>query len=200
MIDADGKWYSWATVYKISIGIARGLDHLHTGLMRLVIHGNLKSRNILLDRNHEPCISDFGLHLLLNTASGQELLDTLASEGYKAPELIKMKEANGDTDIYSLGVILLELVTGKEPINDKAAPDEELYLPNYLRNAVLSHRHSDLYHPGILSSDEDVGAAEERVLKLFQLGMACCSPSPSLRPSIKQVIGKLEEIGFGGAE
>lgn len=194
-VDGSGESHRWATICKISIGIARGLDHLHTGLMKPMIHGNLKSRNILLDRNHEPRISDFGLHLLLNAATGQEMLDTSASEGYRAPELIKMKEANGDTDIYNLGVILLELVTGREPINHKAAPAEEMHISNYLRNAVLSKRLSDLYQPGILSSNEDAGATEERALKLFQLGMACCSPSPSLRPSIKQVLRKLEEIG-----
>nr|AFK46824.1 unknown [Medicago truncatula] len=66
-----------------------------------------------------------------------------------------------------------------------------------MRNAVLGHRISDLYHPAILlrnSIDDEIQVTEECVLKFFQLAMACCSPSPSIRPNIKQVIRKLEEI------
>ncbi|XP_030535281.1 putative kinase-like protein TMKL1 [Rhodamnia argentea] len=197
--DGSKNSLRWATIYEISMGIAEGLDHLHTGLMKPIIHGNLKSKNIFLDHNHRSYVSDFGLHLLLNPMAGQEMLEALAAEGYKAPELIKMKEASADSDIYSLGVILLEMLTGKEPINGKASSDEEFYLPNYIRSAVLGRRVSELYHPEILSSNGGgsggVSVSEERVLKLSQLAMACCSPSPSLRPTAKQVLWKLEEIG-----
>lgn len=156
------------------------------------------SKNVLLDRHCQPYISDFGLHLLLNPTAGQEMLEALASQGYKAPELIKMKDASEQTDIYSLGVIFLELLTGKEPINENpTAPHEDFYLPNFMRNAVLGHRISDLFLPNILigSSDSESPVTEERILKVFQLALACCSPSPSLRPNIKQVLRKLEEIG-----
>ena len=133
--------------------------------------------------------------------AGQEMLESLASQGYKAPELIKMKEASELTDIYSLGVIFLELITGKEPVNENpTTPEEDFYLPNFLRNAVLGHRIAELFNPNMLvgSSNDDINEApitEEKVLKFFQLAMACCSPSPSLRPNIKQVLFKLDEIG-----
>ncbi|KAL7229438.1 hypothetical protein ACSBR2_008031 [Camellia fascicularis] len=197
MRDGNGDSHKWDTVYRISIGIARGLDHLHTGLQTPIIHGNLKSKNILLDRNYQSYVSDFGLHLLLNPMASQEMLEVSAAEGYKAPELIKMKDVSEETDIYSLGVILLELLTGKEPVNENPAPDEEFYLTNSMRNAIFEHRISDLYHPDILlrQSGDRIPVTEECILKFFQLAMACCSPSPSLRPHIKQVLGKLEEIG-----
>lgn len=129
------------------------------------------------------------------------MLESLASQGYKAPELIKMKEACELTDIYSLGVIYLELLTGKEPVNEHpTTPEEDFYLPNFLRNAVLGQRIADLFNPNILlmsssTNDDEVPVSEERILKFFQLAMACCSPSPSLRPNVKQVLWKLEEIG-----
>lgn len=199
LADGNSECHKWSVIYKISIGIAKGLDHLHAGLQNPVIHGNLKSKNILLDRNFQPCISDFGLHLLLNLTAGQEMLEASAAEGYKAPELIKMKEVTAETDIYSLGIILLELLSGKEPVSENPTADEDFYLPTFMRNAVLGRRIADLYHPDILLSNNGVDSerpvTEERVLKYFQLAMACCSPSPSLRPSIKQVLWKLEEIG-----
>ncbi|XP_030533165.1 putative kinase-like protein TMKL1 [Rhodamnia argentea] len=196
--DANVGSRNWGVIYGISVGLARGLDHLHTGSQRPMIHGNLKSKNILLDRNNRPYISDYGLHILLDPATGQQMLEISAAEGYKAPELIKMRDASEETDIYSLGVIFLELITGKSPINEKASPDEELHLPNYLRRAVLDHRISELYHPDILLIDscgEISAVTEEHILKFFQLAMACCSPSPSLRPNTRQVLKKLEEIG-----
>ncbi|KAA8533899.1 hypothetical protein F0562_031416 [Nyssa sinensis] len=195
--DGNGESRKWAIIHRISIGIVRGLDHLHSGLERPVIHGNLKSKNILLDRNYQPCVSDFGLYLLLNPTAGQEMLEASEAQGYKAPELIKMKDASEETDIYSLGVILLEILTGKEPIIENSPPAQDVYLPNSMRNAILDNRIADLYHPDILlgqNSDESP-VTEERILKFFQLAMACCSPSPSLRPDIKQVLRKLQEMG-----
>ncbi|XP_038877112.1 putative kinase-like protein TMKL1 [Benincasa hispida] len=106
---------NWEAIYKIAIGIAKALDHLHNGLQRPIPHGNLKSKNILLDRNLDPHISDFGLHLLLNAAATREMLQVSAAAGYKAPELIKMTDADERTDVYSYGKILLELLSAKEP-------------------------------------------------------------------------------------
>ncbi|KDP22460.1 hypothetical protein JCGZ_26291 [Jatropha curcas] len=196
--DGNADSHKWTIIYRISIGIAKGLDYLHTGLQKPIVHGNLKSKNILLDGSHLPFISDFGLHLLLNPTAAQEMLEASAADGYKAPELIKMKDASEQTDIYSFGIILLELISGKEPINENPTPDDDFHLPTYMRNAVLDRRITDLYHPGILvsnQSDNEKLVTEECVLKFFQLAMACCSPSPSLRPNIKQVLWKLEEIG-----
>lgn len=196
--DTNGGCRNWAVIYGISVGLAKGLDHLHAGLQRPMIHGNLKSKNILLDRNNRPYISDYGLHILLIPETGQQMLEIAAAEGYKAPELIKMRDVSEETDIYSLGVIFLELITGKNPMNEKASPDEESHLPNYVRRAILDRRISELYHPDILLADscgEISAVAEEHILNFFQLAMACCSPSPSLRPNTRQVLRKLEEIG-----
>ncbi|KAJ9164021.1 hypothetical protein P3X46_023639 [Hevea brasiliensis] len=196
--DGNAESHKWTIIYRISVGIAKGLDHLHTGLQKPVIHGNLKSKNILLDRNYQPYISDFGLHLLLNPTAGQEMLEASAADGYKAPELIKMKDASEQTDMYSLGIILLELLSGKEPINENPTPDDDFHLPTFMRNAVLDRRIADLYHPDILLSNHchnESPVTEECVLKFFQLAMACCSPSPSLRPTIRQILWKLEEMG-----
>ncbi|KAK8963186.1 putative kinase-like protein TMKL1 [Platanthera guangdongensis] len=105
---AGSKLYNrWEIIYNISLGIARGLDHLHYGLQKPLIHGNLKSRNVMLDSSLQPQLSDFGLHLLLRPVAAQAMLEALTIEGYKSPELIEIKDASRETDIYSLGIILL---------------------------------------------------------------------------------------------
>ncbi|EOA13588.1 hypothetical protein CARUB_v10026654mg [Capsella rubella] len=178
----DVDAHKWSNILSITIGIARGLDHLHTGM---IVHGNLKSKNVLLEQGFKPRVSDFGLHLLLNPAAGQEILEASAAEGYKAPELIKMKEVSKESDVYSFGVIMLELVSGKESINKNPT------------GTVLDHNSlSNLYRPEILRRcvKDGNGVTEVCVLEYFQLAMSCCSLSPSLRPSFKQVLRKLEEI------
>ncbi|OVA13462.1 Protein kinase domain [Macleaya cordata] len=195
--DGNGESHKWAVIYRISLGIVKGLVHLHTGLHKPVIHGNLKSKNIFLDGNYQPYVSDFGLHLLLNLKTSQEMLEASADQGYKAPELIKMKDASKESDIYSLGVILLEIISGKEPINDDPSPNQDPYLPNSMRNAIIDHRISDIFHPNLFLSQtyHPNATTEECLLMFFRLAMACCSPSPALRPDIRQVLSKLEEIG-----
>ncbi|KAK1415382.1 hypothetical protein QVD17_31163 [Tagetes erecta] len=175
--DQKDECRKWTVISRISMGIARGLDYLHTGLQKPLIHGNLKSKNIFLAQNKEPLLSDFGLHAFLNLNAAQEMLETASVEGYKAPELIKIQDMSKATDIYSFGMILLELLTCKEPVN--ANPDQ------------------DLYHHNILFDENDGDGSlkdEERAMRFFRLAIACCSPSPSLRLDIKQICQKLEEI------
>ncbi|KAK9120838.1 hypothetical protein Syun_018455 [Stephania yunnanensis] len=181
----------WPVIYRISLGIARALNHLHCGSRRPIIHGNLKSKNILLDRNYEPYVSDYGLHLLLNPTSSQEMLEASAAQGYNAPELIKMKDASKESDVYSLGIILLEIITGKEPINENPSPStQDLYLPDSMRSAIIDHRISDMFHPDILlsKSNHPHQVTEDKLLKFVQLAMACCAPSPSLRPTSSECL------------
>ncbi|XP_068651081.1 putative kinase-like protein TMKL1 [Aristolochia californica] len=197
----DGKDEAerWPVIYRISLGIVKGLDYLHTGLPKPLIHGNLKSKNIFLDSDYEPYISDSGLHLLLNATAAQEMLEASAEQGYKAPELIKMKEASTESDIYSLGVILLEILTGKEPLLGAPLSLKNPHLPSSTRNAILDHKASEILSTKLLSQSDSLKrqhpVTEEDLLMFFQLAISCCSPSPSLRPDTKQIIRKLEQIG-----
>ncbi|XP_009136494.1 putative kinase-like protein TMKL1 isoform X2 [Brassica rapa] len=182
----DVESHKWSNILSITTGIAKALDHLHTGMQKPIVHGNLKSKNVLLDQSFRPRVSDFGLHLLLNLAAGQEILEASAGEGYKAPELIKMKEVSKESDVYSFGVIMLELVSSKLPTNKSSTTS------SVLDNEKLL----DLCRAEILGRGEGdgVGVTKEYVLEYIELAMSCCSPTPSLRPSFKQVLRKLEEI------
>ncbi|KAF5810199.1 putative protein kinase RLK-Pelle-LRR-III family [Helianthus annuus] len=174
--DGNSEFQKWSVILRISTGIARGLNHLHTSLQEPIIHGNLKSKNILLGRNHMPFVSDFGLYMLLNPSTIQEMIEDAAVEGYKPPELIKTNDTSVETDIFNFGVILLELLTGKEA-NQKPSPKQDCR-----SNSILDHRIFGPVH-------------EEDILKLYHLAIACCSPLPSFRPDIKHICKKLQEIG-----
>ncbi|XP_074291122.1 putative kinase-like protein TMKL1 [Silene latifolia] len=194
--DGNIESHKWDTIYKIALGLVKGLAYLHSGLVKPVIHGNLKSKNILLGPNFQPFISDYSLHLLLNPNAGQEMLENSAFQGYKAPELMKIKDARESTDIYSLGIILLELLTGREPINLNASDPQEMHLPNAIRKAILDHRIKDLYHPGLVLNltGNQRYRIEDSALKLVQIAISCCSPSPSLRPLAHEVVRKFVDL------
>uniref|UniRef100_A0A804NU48 Protein kinase domain-containing protein n=1 Tax=Zea mays TaxID=4577 RepID=A0A804NU48_MAIZE len=139
----------WSIVCKLSIGIARGLDHLHTGLDKPMVHGNLKTSNVLLDASYDECrVSDYGLHLLLSPAAAQEALEAAAAQGYGAPELAKARDATRESDVYSLGVVLLELLA-TAPAGGDGVGDGILLLPasssSSFKNLVLERKISDAF-------------------------------------------------------
>jgi serine/threonine protein kinase len=187
--------HKWDITCKISIGIARGLDHLHNGLLKPVVHGNLKANNVLLDSNFQPRLSDFGLHLLLNSTAAKEILESAASNGYKPPELMKMKDVCTSSDIFNFGVVLLEMLSPKEELvrDGSVLASEELHVPTNFKDLVLERKISDAFGTEVLMKNKG-GTSEERMQILFKLATACCFPSPVLRPDIKGVLRQLEEI------
>ncbi|KAL9225216.1 hypothetical protein vseg_001165 [Gypsophila vaccaria] len=194
--DGKSESHKWDVIYNVALGLVKGLAYLHSGLHKPMIHGNLKSKNILLGPDYQPYVSDYGLHLLLNATAGQEMLEISATQGYKAPELMKIKDSCESTDIYSLGIVLLELLTGREPVDPNSSDSQGIYLPNVIRKAILDHRIKDMYHPDLVSNltGKQRHRTEDRALKLVQLAMSCCSPSPSLRPHANEVVRKVEEL------
>ncbi|XP_062219824.1 putative kinase-like protein TMKL1 isoform X2 [Phragmites australis] len=183
----------WNIICKLSLGIVKGLDHLHTDLEKPIVHGNLKTSNILLDANYECKISDYGLYLLLNPNAAQEMLDTSAAQGYKAPELMKMRDATRENDIYSLGVVLLEMLAQKLSTDDSRPNPRDILLPVSFKNLVLERKISDAFSSDLVKQCKKSGK-EKNLNAFFELATACCSPSPSLRPNTKYILKRLEEI------
>ncbi|EES05790.1 putative kinase-like protein TMKL1 [Sorghum bicolor] len=186
--------HRWNIVCNLSLGIAKGLDHLHTGLDKPMVHGNLKTSNVLLDASYECKLSDYSLYVLLNPAAAQEMLEASAAQGYKAPELIKMRDATRESDVYSLGVVLLELLAQKESSSDDGRPNpRDILLPASFKNLVLERKISDAFSSDLARHCKRSGK-EKNLNAFFELATACCSPSPSLRPNTRQILKRLEEI------
>ena len=182
----------WEIICKLSIGIVKGLDHLHTRSQKPIIHGNLKTSNIMLDADFQPRVSDFGLYLLLNPAAAQDMLENAAVQGYKAPELIKMREVTRESDVYSLGVILLEMLAQKEAANDSPNA-RDIHLPASFKDLVLERKIADAFGSDLIQQSKNSGN-EAKLNAFFELATACCNPSPSLRPDSRRILKRLEEI------
>ncbi|XP_031496602.1 probably inactive leucine-rich repeat receptor-like protein kinase IMK2 [Nymphaea colorata] len=177
---------NWRTRMNIAIGAARGLSYLHN--QENIVHGNLTSGNILLDEQINAKIADFGLSRLMTAAANSNVVATAGALGYRAPELSKLKKASTKTDIYSLGVILLELLTGKAPGESMNGVD----LPQWVASIVKEEWTNEVFDLELMR--DDAATTGDELLNTLKLALHCVDPSPTSRPDIQQVLQQLEEI------
>ncbi|WCJ19960.1 Leucine-rich repeat protein kinase family protein [Euphorbia peplus] len=175
----------WPTRMKIAQGMTKGLFYLHNN--QNIIHGNLTSSNVLLDENTTPKIADYGLSRLMTAAANTNVIATAGALGYRAPELSKLKKANTKTDVYSLGVIMLELLTGKSPGEAMNGVD----LPQWVASIVKEEWTNEVFDLELMKDVNDIG---DELLNTLKLALHCVDPSPSARPEVQQVLNQLEEI------
>lgn len=176
---------NWPTRMKIAQGTARGLFHLHNN--ENIIHGNLTSSNILLDEHVTAKIADFGLSRLMTTAANSNVIATAGALGYRAPELSKLKKASTKTDVYSLGVVILELLTGKSPGEAMNGVD----LPQWVASIVKEEWTNEVFDLELMKDASTIG---DELLNTLKLALHCVDPSPSARPEVGLVLQQLEEI------
>ncbi|PHT43867.1 hypothetical protein CQW23_17892 [Capsicum baccatum] len=141
----------WPTRMRISISITKGICFLHT--KENIIHGNLTSSNILLDEQNNPKIADVGLSRLMTTAGNNNVIVTVGTLGYRALELSKIKNASTKTDVYSLGVIILELLTGKSP---REATDG-LDFPQWVASIVKEEWTNEVFDVELMRDAPNIG-------------------------------------------
>ncbi|KAM0868166.1 hypothetical protein ACQ4PT_041480 [Festuca glaucescens] len=179
---------SWPTRMNIAVGIARGLHHLHADAT--MVHGNLTSNNILLDEDNNAKIADCGLPRLMSAAANNNVVATAGALGYRAPELSKLKKANTKTDIYSLGMIMLELLTGKSPGDTTNGLD----LPQWVASVVEEEWTNEVFDLELMKDAAAGSETGEELVKTLKLALHCVDPSPVARPEAQQVLRQLEQI------
>lgn len=167
------------------MGTTRGLCYLHS--QENIIHGNLTSGNILIDDQNNARIADFGLSRLMTAAANSNVIATAGALGYRAPELSKLKKANAKTDVYSLGVIILELLTGKSPGEAMNGVD----LPQWVASIVKEEWTNEVFDLELM---RDASTTGDELLNTLKLALHCVDPSPAARPEVQQVLQQLEEI------
>ncbi|MED6180415.1 hypothetical protein PIB30_010045 [Stylosanthes scabra] len=180
---------SWDKLYQIAIGIAKGLEYLHKGCNTKIVHFDIKPHNILLDENYRPKISDFGLAKLgEKDESIMSMSYARGTVGYVAPEMCN-KSLGGvshKSDVYSYGMMLLEIVGGHKNANVEASCSSEIYFPQLVVYKKLELG-SDLGLDGVMSREEN-----ELAKKMTMVGLWCIQTIPSQRPTISRVIDMLE--------
>ncbi|KAG6652106.1 L-type lectin-domain containing receptor kinase IX.1-like [Carya illinoinensis] len=172
----------WEARYKIAQGLASSLFYLHEEWEQCVVHRDIKSSNIMLDSNFNARLGDFGLARLVDHAKGSQTTVLAGTFGYMAPECVTTGKASKESDVYSFGIVVLEIACGRKPINPKG-PEGQVVLVEWVW---------ELYGKG-----EVLGAADprlggdfdrEQMEHLIIVGMWCAHPNRNLRPSIKQAI------------
>ncbi|KAM4073914.1 hypothetical protein ACJW30_10G054600 [Castanea mollissima] len=180
----------WSRRFYIALGTARALAYLHHDCRPPILHLNIKSTNILLDEKYEAKLSDYGLGKLLPILDNYGLTKFHTAVGYVAPELAQSLRLSEKCDVYSFGVILLELVTGRKPVESPRA-NEVVILCEYVRELLESGSASDCFDRSLR------GFAENELIQVMKLGLICTSEVPSRRPSMAEVVQVLESIRNG---
>ncbi|XP_052199480.1 LEAF RUST 10 DISEASE-RESISTANCE LOCUS RECEPTOR-LIKE PROTEIN KINASE-like 2.4 isoform X4 [Diospyros lotus] len=176
-------------LYKIVVGVAKGLEYLHLGCKTRILHFDIKPHNILLDENFCPKISDFGLaKQCLHKQSIISLFGTRGTIGYIAPELFSRNYGGVSykVDVYSYGMMILDMIVGRKNWNDSAVDcSSDMYFPDWKYKHL--EKEQEIGHHCITSEEED-----EKARKMIIVGLWCIQTDPLNRPSMTKVLEMLE--------
>jgi len=178
----------WNALYKIAIGIARGLEYLHQGCISRILHLDIKPQNILLDENFCPKISDFGLaKICQRNDSIVSLLGTRGTIGYIAPEVFSRTYGgvSHKSDVYSYGMLILEMIGGRKNYDTGSSCTSEMCFPDWIYKDL--EQGNNLVN-GIANSEEE----NDMVRKITMVSLWCIQTNPLDRPSMNRVIEMLQ--------
>uniref|UniRef100_M4D0R8 Protein kinase domain-containing protein n=1 Tax=Brassica campestris TaxID=3711 RepID=M4D0R8_BRACM len=167
----------WETRLKIAVGAAQGLAYLHHDCTPRIIHRDIKSSNILLDENFVAHLSDFGIAKSIPTSKTHASTYVLGTIGYIDPEYARTSRLNEKSDIYSFGIVLLELLTGKKAV-DNESNLHQLILAKADDNTVM-----EAVDPEVTVTCMDLG----HIRKTFKLALLCTKRNPLERPTMLEV-------------
>ncbi|XP_048619583.1 probable LRR receptor-like serine/threonine-protein kinase At1g29720 isoform X4 [Brassica napus] len=176
----------WAARQRICVGIARGLEFLHEGSMIRMVHRDIKTTNVLLDADLNAKISDFGLARLHEEEHTHISTKIAGTIGYMAPEYALYGELTEKADVFSFGVVAMEIVSGKSNTKQKGSADH-VWLIKWARKLQQTGDIMDIIDP-VLEGDFNRKEAE----RMIKVSLVCTNSSPLLRPTMSEVVQMLE--------
>ncbi|XP_057795215.1 probable L-type lectin-domain containing receptor kinase S.7 [Salvia miltiorrhiza] len=180
----NGAVLKWQYRYNIAVGLASVLTYLHQECEQQVIHRDIKTSNIMLDASYNARLGDFGLARLMDHDKSPVSTLTAGTMGYLAPEYLQYGKATEKTDVYSYGVVILELACGRRPIEREEEGQRMVNLVDWVWN---------LYNEGriVTAVDGRMGDGEfeeAEVKKLLLVGLSCANPDSGERPTMRRVL------------
>jgi interleukin-1 receptor-associated kinase 1 len=181
----------WGMRHNILLGIASALAYLHEDWSEhRVVHRDVKASNVMLDKDFNACLGDFGLARLIEQS--KEVADTTlvaGTVGYLAPELARIGKATTMTDVFSYGALALEVACGRRPF-DRKFPEEQIVLLDWVWNC---YENGELLK--VVDSRLGNNFNEEQMTKVLLLGLLCSHPDPNARPPM----GYVRQVLVGNA-
>ncbi|RWR89224.1 serine/threonine-protein kinase CDL1 [Cinnamomum micranthum f. kanehirae] len=177
----------WGTRMRIALEAAKGLEYLHEHVSPPVIHRDFKSSNILLDKNFHAKVSDFGLAKLgSEKAGGHVSTRVLGTQGYVAPEYALTGHLTTKSDVYSYGVVLLELLTGRVPVDMKRSPGEGVLVSWALPHLTDREKVVQIMDPSLEGQ-----YSMKEVIQVAAIAAMCVQPEADYRPLMADVVQSL---------
>ncbi|XP_023749738.1 leucine-rich repeat receptor-like protein kinase TDR [Lactuca sativa] len=184
---SDNLMADWVTRYKIALGVAQGICYLHHDCDPVIVHRDLKPSNILLDGEMEARVADFGVAKLIQFEESMSVI--AGSYGYIAPEYAYTLQVDEKSDIYSFGVVLMEIISGKTSVNSEFGDGNSIV--DWVRSKIKTKEGTkDVLDQNAGAS---CGSVREEMMLLLRVALLCTSRNPADRPSMRDVVSMLQE-------
>ncbi|KAF8113411.1 hypothetical protein N665_0050s0063 [Sinapis alba] len=176
---------TWETRLKIIQGVAHGMQFLHEEFTSYELpHGNLKSSNVLLSESYEPLISDYAFLPFLQPNNAQAMF------AYKTPEFAENQQVSHKSDVYCLGIIVLEILTGKFPSQYLNTGKGGIDIVQWVQSSIAEHKEEELIDPEIVNNTDSV----QQMLELLRIGAACIASNPDERLDMRETVRRIEQV------
>ncbi|KAL5989867.1 hypothetical protein ACLOJK_010762 [Asimina triloba] len=192
----DGLMLGWGTRVRVLRDVAAGVLYLHEGWEEKVVHGDIKASNVVLDGTMRGRLGDFGLARVHPHAARATPLTTrvVGTVGYMAPEVVRGGKVSEKADVFGFGVLVLEVVCGRRPVEDGSKP-----LVEWVRGLMEGGEWAGAVD-GRLEESGGGGYEKEEAERLLQLGLRCTSEDPHTRPSMREVVSVLDGEDGGASK
>ncbi|KAJ8751526.1 hypothetical protein K2173_016757 [Erythroxylum novogranatense] len=186
----------WEARYGVVLGVAHALAYLHHDCVPAILHGDVKAMNVLLGPGYEPYLADFGLARIVNSITSDDISKPCqrphlaGSYGYMAPEHASMQRITEKCDVYSFGIVVLEVLTGRHPL-DPTLPGGS-HLIQWVRDHLATKKDPvDILDPKLRGRTDPT---THQMLQTLAVSFLCISSRADDRPTMKEVVAMLKEI------